>query len=105
MFPKSTFGWAPNVPTGSTGNIRLSCIAPCPIISFITTTLSAAPGLPHIIVVFNSPSEEPNSPIWTPSSSVPVNTITAPSITLVIPEPNSPSSLVAIGCISNTASL
>ena len=67
--------------------------------------LSAAPGLPHIIVVFNSPSEEPNSPIWTPSSSVPVNTITAPSITLVIPEPNSPSSLVAIGCISNTASL
>ena len=37
-FPRSTFGFAPSTPTGSIGRIRLSCIAPCPMISFTITT-------------------------------------------------------------------
>ena len=43
-FPRSTFGFAPRTPTGSTGRIRLSCIAPCPMISFTITTFFF-PGL------------------------------------------------------------
>lgn len=44
MFPKSTFGFPPRTPTGSTGSIRLSCIAPCPIISLTIITFFF-PGL------------------------------------------------------------
>ena len=38
-FPRSTLGLAPTYPHGSSGRIRLSCIAPCPMISFTYRTL------------------------------------------------------------------
>ena len=83
------------------------------VFSFIVTCvlmnispLSGDPGLLNIIFSSNIPSEEPNSPIWTPFSSVPVTITITPSNTLVAPVPNllSPS-LVAIGCTSIIVSL
>ena len=63
--------------------------------------LSGHPGRPHMMFSSRYPSEEPNSPIWTPPSSVPVSIITTPSSTLVAPSPRIASpSFVAIGWTS-----
>ena len=62
---------------------------------------SGEPGLLNRMFLSISPSDEPNSPICTPFSSVPVTTITAPSTSLVVPSPiSAPSNFVAIGWTS-----
>ena len=93
--------WAANGP-------GRSMLAPALIVTWPLmkiSPLSGAPGRPHIMLRSNSPSEEPNSPIWTPLASVPVRTITTPLSSRVIPCPISPSSLTAIGWTSMIVSL